>query len=91
MHLSYLTHKRAHTVADDLNQLFLNDAAHALDVANATFHVGVTHLPVSCTGLSRPKKPWSAQALSLRRRCSSFREGRGRAPKLLELKWDSKT
>jgi hypothetical protein len=51
----------------------------------------VTHLPISCTGLSRPKQPSSPQALSLRRRCSSFRERRGRAPKLLELKWDSKT
>lgn len=80
MHLPYVIDNRAHNLADILNDLLQSDAVYALDVATAAFHVGVTHLPVSCTGLSRPKKPSSAQALSSRRRCSSFREGRGRAP-----------
>ncbi len=86
MQLPYVIDNRAHNLADVLNALLHSDAVHALDVTTATLNVGVTHLPESCTELRRSKKSSSAQALSLKRRCSSFREGRGEHPELLEPK-----
>jgi hypothetical protein len=48
MRLPYVIDNRAHKLADVLNDLLQGDAVHALDVATATFDIGVTDLPESC-------------------------------------------
>ncbi len=87
--MPYVIDNYAQTPVDLLDDLLHSDAVHALDVATASFNVGVTHFPESCTGLSHSKKLSSAQALSSRRHCTSFREatmqpGRGQPPGIAE-------